>query len=279
MDIVSAVIFGIIQGATEFIPVSSSAHLALLHDFFGLIEQDAYPGFDVALHAGTLIAVLTAYRKDVPGLFAGLFTAPLKLLKNRSSPGILSRDEKTACFAVIATLPAVAAALAGAGKLSDVIALYPAAIGALLILNGLILLIPDGYAGRGTGADGIKPYHALGVGLFQAAAVVPGLSRSGMTVTGGVLCGIELSEAVRLSFITSIPAVLGACVLKLPEAFASAPSPAGYAVYAAGFCASTAAGLLAIGLIRFISEKSRFRYFSIYCFAVGSYALYRGLHG
>ena len=113
MDILSAVIFGIIQGAAEFLPISSSAHLALCHSLLGLITPDGYPGFDVLLHLGTLAAVIAVYRKDLYGILKGLFTAPKKLFKNRFRLDTLEYNERLAVFSVTSTMPTVAAAAPG----------------------------------------------------------------------------------------------------------------------------------------------------------------------
>lgn len=277
MDILSAVIFGIIQGAAEFLPVSSSAHLALCHSFFGLIPPDSYPGFDVLLHLGTLAAVAAVYRKDLYGILKGLFTAPKKLLKNKFKLDRLEYNERLSVFSVIATIPAVAAALLGMEELSDKLALYPFATGVLLIINGVMLIIADFCKEGDVTADKSGYIHALGMGLFQAMATVPGISRSGATVTGGMLCGIKRQDAVRLSFLMSVPAILGACVLKAPELITSKPDLHTLCVYGIGCLTSAAAGLFAIKLLVFVSGKSKFRYFSFYCFAVGAYAIYRGV--
>ena len=277
MDILSAVILGIIQGAAEFLPVSSSAHLALGHSLFGLISPDGYPGFDVLLHLGTLCAVVLIYGKDLWGILKGLFTAPKKLIKDKFRLDALLYNERLAVFAVIATLPTVIAALCGMDDLSDTLALYPAAVGALLIVNGIMLIIADFCNKQTVTADNVKYGHALGMGLFQALATVPGISRSGATVTGGMLYGIKREDAVKLSFIMSVPAILGACVLKAPELINAKPDLQTLAVYGAGCASAAVFGLFAIKLLVFVSGRSKFRYFSFYCFAVGAYAIYRGL--
>ncbi len=279
MDILSAVLFGIIQGAAEFLPVSSSAHLALCHSLLGLITPDCYPGFDVLLHLGTLAAVIIVYGKDLCGVAKGLFTAPKKLLKNRFRLDALENSERLAVFAVVATLPTVAAALLGMDDLSDTLALYPAAVGALLIINGVMLIIADLCKKQTVTAETVQYRHAAGMGLFQALATVPGISRSGATVTGGMLCGIKRQDAVKLSFIMSVPAILGACVLKAPELIRAQPDMQTLLVYGAGCAAAAVFGLLAIKLLVFVSGNSKFRYFSYYCFAIGAYAVFRGLNG
>ena len=274
MDVLSAIILGLIQGATEFIPVSSSAHLCAFRIIFGFDPGQTYPGLDTILHAGTLFAVLFAYRKELPGLGRAALTLPSVILKKKRP----DRDGRTVLFAVTATVPIVAAVLLGLGGLSERISGSLSAIGALLMINGIMLLTGDGVRGASLTADDVKPRHAIGVGLFQAVAALPGISRSGATVTGGLLLGIRRDEAVRLSFICSIPAIFGACVLKFPDAVRSFTAGAA-PVYAAGALSAAAAGFLAIKLIKFIGEKPVFKYFSIYCFAAGVFALLYGIRG
>ena len=276
MDILSAVIFGIIQGAAEFLPVSSSAHLALCHSLLGLLTPDCYPGFDVFLHAGTLFAVILVYRKDLYLVLKGLFTAPAKLIRGKFRLDCLGYGERTAVFVVAATLPAVTAALLGMEDISDTLSLYPAAVGVLLIINGVMLIVADFCKKQTATAETVKYRHALGMGLFQALATVPGISRSGATVTGGMLCGIKREDAVKLSFIMSVPAILGACVLKTPGLIRSGPDMQTLCVYGAGCAASAVFGLLSIKLLLFVSGKNKFRYFSFYCFAAGTFAIVCG---
>lgn len=277
MDILSAVILGIIQGAAEFLPVSSSAHLALCHAFFGVISPEEYPGFDVFLHLGTLISVCFAYRSDVPRLFKGYIKLPYKLIKARFRLENLDVSERTAAFTVFAVIPVVIAALCGADGLADTVAAYPALTGAALIINGFLLLLPDRTNGKVTIPD-VKYGHAFGAGLFQALAVIPGISRSGATVTGAALAGVKREDAVKLSFLCSIPAVIGACVLKLPGLLSVHFDIKTLSVYGVGALTAALCGFSAVKLIVFISGRRRFKYFSFYCFAVGLFSLIRGFN-
>ena len=279
MDLLSALILGIVQGATEFLPVSSSAHLCLLHTLFGLSSPDKYPALDVMLHAGTLAAVIMAYRHEAGGLFTALFTAPVKLIRRRGDLSALNTYERTVCFAVTATVPIIAFTLAGADKAADTVSRSPAAMGALLIINGFMLMTAEKVRAAELRTENIRMRHALFAGMFEAAAVFPGISRSGSMITGGMICGIERKEAVRLSFICSIPAVLGACVLKLPAAASSAFAPELFPVYAAGAVTAAISGMFAIKLIKTVTERFGNCWFSIYCFTVGSAAVIAGAGG
>lgn len=272
MDIVLAIVYGIIQGLTEFLPVSSSAHLALAQALTGTEGVDLT--FDVLLHLGTLSAVLTVYGKDILGLIPAFFTLIGKLLKGKFTFGSYTPNERFVMLVIIATLPLIAALF-----LKDRVELISEsvnAVGILLIINGLILLVSDKLRPKGIAADSAHPLQALFVGLCQLIAVIPGLSRSGSTVTGGLLMGFDRASAVKFSFIMSIPAIIGANLfsfidtLKTPIAANSLPA------YAAGTVAAALVGILAMRLLIHLSNKSSFKYFSYYCFAVGAAAIIFG---
>ena len=149
------------------------------------------------------------------------------------------------------------------------VAANPRAIGILLIINGLVLLLGD-RLGRGKRrAEELGAGRAFAVGAFQLAAVVPGLSRSGMTITGGLLCGLERTQAVRFSFIMSLPAIIGANIISAVDTLKTPVETSQLGIYAAGMICAAVTGFFALKLIDFIAKKDRFSYFSIYCFAVG----------
>ena len=152
----------------------------------------------------------------------------------------------------------------------------PRAVGIFLIANGFVLLIGN-RAGKGCAtAESLGAGRALAVGAFQLAAVVPGLSRSGMTVTGGTLCGLERAQAVRFSFIMSIPAILGANIMNVAEIIKTPVERSQLGIYAVGMIIAAVTGFFALKLVDFIARKGRFSIFSIYCFAVGAAAVIFG---
>ena len=272
MDILSAVIAGIIQGATEFLPVSSSGHLALFHAFFG--QNDFYDqvAFDVFLHLGTLIAVCAVYRKDVIGLIKGCFTGVYKLISGKYRCGY-TEYERLAFFVAFATLPLVLLALTGADGAVDVVSLHPVIVGAALITNGFVLLLTEKSGAGGRGLSEMRPRHALMIGLCQAAAIIPGLSRSGCTVCGGSVQRFDRDSAVKFSFLISVPAIAGANVLKLPDVIGSGEFTGNTAVYICGFAAAAISGFCAVKLFLLAVRKAKLRCFSFYCFALGAAAV------
>lgn len=275
MNVVSAIFFGIIQGLTEFLPVSSSGHLAIMQNIFGMenVEETSLT-FTVLLHLGTLIAVFLVYRRDIFSLIPAFFTGLGKLFHGKRKLADYNERERMVFLVILATVPLVLAVL-----MKDGVALLSAhtkVIGFILMLNALVLYISDRFSGGNGGINEMTPRSAVMVGLCQFCAVLPGLSRSGATITGGLLQGFSREFAVKFSFILSIPAILGANILEVPK-IVSNPIPQGEMVaYIAGVVAAALSGIAAMKLLQFISRKSNFRIFSYYCLAVGLIAVIFG---
>lgn len=271
MSIWEAIFYGVIQGLTEFLPVSSSGHLAMMQIITGFGGGMDTVAFNVLLHLGTLIAVAIVYYKDIFGLIKSFFSLCSKIFKGNFKMSEYSLHEKLVIYIVIATLPLVPMMLIE--DYLDMVSGYLVIVGALLIFNGLVLIISDKLSRGNKTLDEIKPRNALLIGLCQAVALLPGISRSGSTITGGLLNGLDRPDAVRFSFLLSIPAILGASVLKLPAFFADVPDSKTLAIYLVGAAVSAIVGVCAIKLLSYISKKSNFRIFSYYCFAVGAAAV------
>ncbi len=271
MSIWEAIFYGIIQGLTEFLPVSSSGHLAMLQIIMGFGDGMDTVAFNVLLHLGTLVAVAIVYYKDIWGLVKSFFTLCAKLFKGKFKLSEYSLHERLVIYIIIATLPLVPMMIIE--DYLDMVSGYLVIVGALLIFNGLVLIISDKLSRGNRTLDEMKPKNAILIGLCQAFALLPGISRSGSTITGGLMNGLERPDAVRFSFLLSIPAILGASVLKLPAFFADVPDGKTLAIYFVGAAVSAIVGVCAIKLLAYISKKSNFRIFSYYCFAVGTAAV------
>lgn len=252
VTVVQAVVLGILQGVGEFLPISSTAHLTLAPWLLGW--PDPGLSFDVALHMGTLAAVLLFFwREWVAIAVDGLL---------RGDPG----RRRLFAFLVAASVPGALAGL----LLQDAAATVfraPVLVAVALIVMGWILYWADARRGRG-GVDvaGMSLGDALVIGLSQAVAIVPGVSRSGATMTAGLLRGLSREAAARFSFLMSMPIILGAGVLQLRHL---TPSALGSAPFWAGVAASAVAGLMSIGfLLRFLRTGS-FRVFAWYRFILG----------
>lgn len=271
MTIWESILYGIIQGLTEFLPVSSSGHLAMIQNMTGFGEGMDALAFNVLLHLGTLIAVCIVYFKDVIGLVKSFFTLCAKLFKGKFKFSEYSLHEKLVVYIIIATLPLFPMMLIE--DYLDIVSGYLGLVGALLIFNGLVLIVSDKLSRGNRTLDDMKPKNALLIGICQMFALLPGISRSGSTITGGLLNSLERPDAVRFSFLLSIPAILGASVLKLPDFFKNTPDAKTLGVYLVGAVVSAIVGICAIKLLGYVSKKSNFRIFSYYCFAAGAFAI------
>ncbi len=269
MTVLEALICGLLQGAAEFLPISSSGHLALFHAFFGggSSAQDNLT-FDILLHLSTLFAVFIVYFKSIIALIPSFFSLLKKIFKGKFSLNSFSESEREVLFLFFGTVPLLAAFLIKDAV--ETVSLYPKIVGALLVLNAVILLFGD--SGKGNvRLPLLSPIKAGAVGVFQLLAVFPGLSRSGSTIAGGSLMGLSREEAVRFSFLLSVPAVIGANISNISAL--GDISRESISVYAVGMAAAFISGLAAIKLLIFISKKSNFRVFACYCAVLGAIAM------
>ena len=266
MSYLQAIILGLVQGITEFLPVSSSGHLAILQSFFGLESTENHLLFDVLLHLGTLGAVLITYWGDIAGLTReGLVQLHLKKPRRGQKPDLLR--QRMILFILLATLPLVLVVFLR----KAVTSLYENTffIGFALLVTGGLLFAAD-RLGHGTKNERKATLGSVMlVGLSQALATVPGLSRSGTTISVGMFCGFERSFAVKFSFLLSVPAVLGANLLTFIDAVQAGIDFSLLPVYLVGVLAAFVSGFFAISLLRILVQKSRFGSFAYYCWGAG----------
>ena len=267
MSYLSAILLGLVQGIAEFLPISSSGHLSIFQQFFQLadVEHD-HMFFDVLLHLGTLVAVFVAYRKDIAELLREFFSMiHLRKLPAGTKPDIPAR--RTILMIILATLPLVLVL-----PIKDhVEKLYQNTffIAFALGITGLLLFLSDRLTQGTKNARNATLTDALLVGLSQAVAVVPGLSRSGTTISAGLARGFERTFAVKFSFLLSIPAVLGANLLSIVDALRSDFDTSLLPVYLVGVLVAMVSGYAAISLLRYIARKGRFGGFAYYCWGAG----------
>jgi len=250
-------VLGVIQGLSEFLPVSSSAHLILLPRYFHWAD----PGlaFDVALHLGTLLAVLTYFWKDL--------MAYLKAILEPKNPA-LAGDRRVMGYLALATIPGALAGLALEHK-AEAAFRSPALIACALIGLGLLLALADRLTRGDKGLADLTWRTALLLGVAQSLALIPGVSRSGITITTALFLGMERGSAARFSFLMSLPIIAGAGVLKFKEILIS-PDKFGLAV---GVASAAVAGFLAIWLLMRYVQNHRYTPFVIYRWALGAFVL------
>ena len=274
LEIIKSAFYGIVQGLTEFLPVSSSGHLAILKNMFGLEFDDAIL-FTLILHLGSLVAVFIIYFKDIKNLIVSFFTLTAKIFTGKLKTG-LNHGERFVILIFIATIPLVVGALID--RQIEILSDYTKIIGVFLIINSIILFLSDKIETGSITEKTATPQNAFFVGMCQLFAVVPGISRMGATVTGGLLNGFTRQAALKFSFIMSIPAILGASVFKFADFAKSDMEVTGsmIAMCIVGFILAFVSGLIAIILLRELARKKNFFIFSIYCFIAGLLAVIFG---
>ena len=272
MSIIEATLYGIIQGIAEFLPISSSGHLALAQNFFGTETENGF-AFNIALHLATLLSVCVVFRKDVFALIKGFFSLVKKLFTGRLKQG-LDSGERLFLMLCVATLPLIPIKLLGLDETVEEISTVSWIIGILLIINGTLLFVSDRLKQTELKAENGGYLRPLGVGIVQALiGILPGISRSGSTITGGRIFGFSREETVRFSFLMSIPAILGACVTELPDLFSEGMSADMLVPIIVGATVAAAVGFFAIKLLQYISKNKGFAVFSVYSVIIGASAI------
>ncbi len=267
-----AVFLGLVQGLTEFLPISSSGHLSILQNMFGVTDiEKNHMLFDVLLHLGTLIAVCFAYGKDIRDILRELGRIFGRREVRQGEKARSRASARLFLMLIIATVPLFVAVFFK--KYVEKLYYNTIFIGAALIVTGIMLFIADRVS-RGSKNEKNAPMsNALAVGILQAIAVVPGLSRSGATISAGLVLGFDREFAVKFSFLMSIPAVLGANILSLAEAVSDGVDLSLLPIYLAGVLAAAVSGYFAIKLVRYIAKTDRFGGFAYYCWAAGVFAI------
>ena len=248
MNILHAVVLGALQGFAEVLPISSSAHLILVPWLLQWPESGLT--FDVALHLGTFFALVLYFRRDIVEMAASFFEA----LTSRS----LDTPAKRLPFLIIAaTVPAAVVGKLFEHQLEDIFRSNPLLIASVLIVFGVVLGIADIAGRKRLGLDEIKPASALSIGLFQCLALIPGVSRSGITITAGLMLGFTRESAARFSFLLSLPIVAGAALLKTVH-LAEHGIPAGEGVpMLVGILVSAITGYISVAfLLKFVQNHS-----------------------
>ncbi len=208
MPLSHALVLGLLQGLAEFLPISSSAHLALAPWLFGW-NSDPGLAFDVALHAGTLITLLWYFRRD----WIALAASAISLVRRRQ---VETPEDRRVIFLIIATIPGAIAGKLLEKKAEDTFR-SPVLIAVMLIVMGILLWAADRWASQARHIDGMRTGDAWALGFAQVAALIPGVSRSGSTITLGRALQLDRESAARFSFLMSMPIIAGAVVLKLPK--------------------------------------------------------------
>ena len=268
MTYLFSVLMGVLQGVAEFLPISSSGHLALFQHFFGVENyEETQMFFTVLLHLGTLISVCVYYWRDVIDMIREFFLGIRDLTVRRVGGAPPPPTRRLVMMIIVATLP-LFAILPVKGLVEDAMS-NVTFVSVALLATGFILFFSDRMARGRKNARNATVADALLVGCAQAVGTLPGISRSGITISAGLLRGFDRTFAVRFSFLMSLPAVLGANILSLKDALEAGVDLEMLPIYLVGMVVSGVVGYFAIRLVNLLADKGKFGNFAYYCWVVG----------
>lgn len=275
MGYIEAIILGLVQGLAEFLPISSSGHLALLQHFFN-VEADKVLLFTVLLHLGTLISVFIIYWKDIWELIIELFLTFKDLFTGK---GLRLRERPIRKLGVMIIVASIPTAVIGLLFNDFFEGLYSsvASIGVGLVITGLLMFFSERIGSANKGIEKMNFRNAIFIGILQGIAICPGISRSGSTLVGGLTTGLKREFAVKFAFLISIPSILGSFILELPDAIHAGTDPSLLGPILVGVVVAAVSGFAAIkGMISIVS-KQKLKYFSYYVWVLGAFCIIYGL--
>ena len=268
MEILKSAFLGLVQGVAEFLPISSSGHLSLFQNLLGMgdlaaMEENAL--FNILLHLATLVAVCIAYWGDIRDMIVELWRLATGGKKRGLEPNRPMRRQIG--LMIVATLP-LAIVLPIHSEI-ETLGAYPWLVGIALVVTGTLLFVSDRMPRGSKTAEDMTVWDALVVGLCQAVATVPGISRSGATITAGMSRKLDRPYAVKFSFLISLVSVTGAVLLKALDVIRGEADLSRLPVYLVGMAVSGVVGYACIKLLQKIVSKGKFGGFAYYCWAVG----------
>lgn len=275
MDIVSVIIQAVVQGLTEFLPVSSSGHLSVIQHITGVSGESALI-LSIVLHLGTLAAVFAAFWKTIWGMIKEFFLTFRDLFKGQFSWRGMNGTRRMMFMVVIATAILVPVYLFKdffTGREGDGDIVFE---GVAFLFTAVLLFLSDKCSKGTKRGEDMTVKDAVTVGLFQCVALFPGVSRSGSTTAAGLFCGLSKETAVSFAFILGIPAILGGSVLELGDAIHS-EMELNWALLALGFVIAAVVGFASIKLVSWLLNKDRFKIFGVYTCVIGALCIAGGL--
>lgn len=267
MTILEAIIQGIVQGLTEFLPVSSSGHLSLVQHFFGISGEEAGIA-SIVMHLGTLAAVFIAFRQRIWQLILEAFSLLKDLFTGKFKWSKMNENRRMIMLIIISLLPLFGFVLFkdffdGIAQDRDI-----TVEGFAFLYTSVILFLSCRFGGNDKDIDKITVPNALTIGIFQGIALVPGISRSGSTISSALFCGMKRETAVEYSFILGIPVILAAAAVQLKD-LGGGEEAIQIAPLAVGFVMSAVVGLLAIKLVKWLIKDGKFKVFAYYTLILG----------
>ena len=268
MTYLQAVILGLVQGLAEFLPISSSGHLALLENFFGISEENML-FFTVLLHFGTLIAVFVVFWKDIWELLQELVLTIKDLIGRK---GLRLDERPVRKLGVMIIVSCIPTAIIGFvfGDLFEGIYSKPVLIAVMLIITGFLLIAAETWGGGNRTAENLNYRNSIFIGIVQGLAIIPGISRSGSTLFASLLCKLDRDFAVKFVFLISIPTILGSLILELPDGIREGlhGEPVGPVIV--GVIVAFLSGLFAVKVMLKVVSNKKLKYFSYYLFVVAA---------
>lgn len=273
MTYIQAIILGLVQGLAEFLPISSSGHLALLQNIFG-IEEVLF--FAVMLHLGTLISLFVVYWKDIWELLVELVLTIKDIFTRK---GLRLNERPIRKLGVMIIVTTIITGIIGIVFKDTFNALYTScvAIGVCLLITGVMMFFSEKVGKNNRTIERINYRNAIFIGVMQGIAICPGISRSGSTLVGGLTCGFKRNLAVKYAFLISIPTILGSFVLELKDAMEAGIDSAIIGPSVVGIIVAAISGLFAIKAMIKIVTKQNLKYFAYYVWVVGVLAIGYGL--
>ncbi len=275
MDIIMVIVQAVVQGLTEFLPVSSSGHLSVLQHVTG-IDGEAGLILSIVLHLGTLAAVFIAFWGTVWGMIKEFFLTIGDIFTGKFSWKNMNGNRRMMFMVIIATVILVPFYLAEGfftGRQGDGDIVFE---GVAFLFTAMLLFLSDKLGHGKKQPEDITVKDAVTVGLFQVVALFPGVSRSGSTTAGGLFCGLEKQTAVTFAFILGIPAILGGSVLELGDALKS-DMELDWLALGIGFVTAAVVGILSIKLVSWLVKKDRYKIFGVYTAILGTLCVGAGL--
>ena len=268
MTYLQAVILGLIQGLAEFLPISSSGHLAILENFFG-IKEDSMLFFAVMLHFGTLLSVFVVFWKDIVELFKELILT-IKDLIGRKGFRLDERPiRKLGVMIIVSCIPTAIIGFAF-GDIFEGIYSKPILIGVMFIITGLLLIAAETWGGGNRNINNLNYRNSIFIGIVQGLAIIPGISRSGSTLFASLLCKLDREFAVKFVFLISIPTILGSVILELPDGLKEGISSQTWGPIIVGVLVAFLSGLFAVKVMLKVVSNKKLKYFSCYLFALAA---------
>lgn len=265
MSLLQSIILGIFQGVAEFLPISSSGHLVLLQNIFDIDQGGLF--FTIMLHFGTLISIFIVYFKDIVKIIISFF----QIIRDFFTKRTVELNNESKVLAVMIIVGTIPTGLIGIFFKDFFEGLYESlvAVGIALIITGILLMISEKTnSGRKTAKD-MTIFDAIFIGIFQGFAIIPGISRAGSTIVGGLFRGLDKKLATKYSFLLAIPAILGAALVQMIDVFKGEVSIVFSLPLIVGLILSTVTGVIAIKFLIKMLEKGKLYYFSYYVWIIG----------